>query len=759
MGRGRIGRIRALLALGLPLVALLGACADSGGANGNDADVVGDRMQADMELAPDGDGDVGDETARDPGTADETGGADPSGDPSGDLPGELPGDPGPNDLTGDIGEAGDVVPAVDATEIGDPGEVGDPDAPGDTTVTGDTDAVDEVALALVVSGKERLSLGESLAAMDAFGRALERTPGLVDAQWGLVLARFQSSVSMFGSIPGLLNLKEDPDAPEVPPVATLRAWAPHPGTVGITIDGMHAAALEQKARLDALKALPDNPVFHLEGGLPLAMGDDALMALCCSWDRSELFALSAFNDLTLAFVAFLGSQDTDVPFERLERLFKDLGLTNALTRVLAENPGFLTLLPEGGSDAWLSMKGWLAASVEDTLTSATLMEQGSDLADNVATLTAAGRPHLVLHGTFPSGVRELEVLWDGTSVSLKDTLTRVKAHLAGDRAQRLRLDADVVVALGVLVDIVNRTVGIATVAESLGFTLPDMVTGLIDSLDPEDPEQLAGLAGSLLSLVGIPAGSVELDLLTFLETPFDIRDFFPNDGPVPDSTYRDFLKSFECVKGGATLTAGDGADTLVLTAHDPSAIATPAPLSVSTYASADGTGDAFDTEAATLVPMAGFTGIYTATLSVKSGTAAGPAGDGVLVLPAGGSLWTTYVSAVHPESSAVIGGNAVDGYAAYAYAAPCADKTTAWDGSHFGEIEFAGAVEVTSAGVETAVLAVPADGKAARQGVMAFRSPSMDGLLWLAEDDVLALADQASFGTWITRILSALESF
>ena len=64
-----------------------------------------------------------------------------------------------------------------------------------------------------------------------------------------------------------------------------------------------------------------------------------------------------------------------------------------------------------------------------------------------------------------------------------------------------------------------------------------------------------------------------------------------------------------------------------------------------------------------------------------------------------------------------------------------------------------------SPGQTTPLQPVAADGKAVRQGVMAFKSPSMDELLWLDRGAGLALADQAAMGAWINRILSAVESF
>ena len=537
---------------------------------------------------------------------------------------------------------GGGTPAADADVLGDTSvpetvetevqDTSDRDTSGDAETA--TETVDPIALDLVASGKELLSAGESLAAMDTFDRALELAPGLPDALWGRTLARFQSSVAMFGSLAGLLNFKHDPDStgPDLAP----RAWVSHPGTVGANVDALHSAAILQKQRLQDLMALPQTPVFHLEGGLPLAFGDHPMMSLCCSWDRSELHGISAFNEMMLTLVELLGSQDTQVQLLSLERMAKERGLTATLAGMLVENPTLMTLMANGGAETWRSMKDSIAAAADATLAAADLMAQDNGLEDNVATLTLDDHPHLVLHGAFPGGATELEILWDGQAASLKDTVLKVQAHLAGDASRRLTLEGDVLVALGTLVDLLNRTVGIATIASSLGFDLPDLLTGLLDSLDPEDPEQLVSLLGSLLPAVGIANGTVQFDLLAFVGSPFSLRDLFPNWGTVPDSPWPGFLKSYECLKGGATLTPGDATNLLALTLHDPSAAQAPASLAVSSFATPDGTGEAFDTEAVVPTATEGFTGVFTATVAVTTGDAPGSPGDGALVVPAGG---------------------------------------------------------------------------------------------------------------------------
>jgi hypothetical protein len=629
-------------------------------------------------------------------------------------------------------------------------------------VSTDTTVVDETALELVAQGKARLSAGESLSAIDSFSLALDRVPGMPEAEWGMALARLQSSVSMWSGLIGLIKFSTDPDAP-IPPVGapTLRAleWSKHEGTIGNLVDNLYAASMEQKARLDVMKAQVDNPVFTLEGGLPLYMGDKVMMNLCCDWDRSEIYAISSFNNLMLAFVSFLGSQNTDVVFDRFEYLFKELpGISYSLTAALEEFPDFFTLLPEGGSETWLTLGTHVANSATDCLESVRLMEEGNDLAQNVATLTDDEKPHLLLHGTFPSGDTEFEILWDGTAGSLKDTVVKVKSHLAGDPDTRLSLDTDVLVAIGVLVDIINRTVGIETLLTSMGFNLPDIVTGLIGSLDKTDPEQLVGLLGSILPLVGIEVGTVEIDLATFFQSPFNVRDFFPNYGAVPGSEYKTFLKSFECIKGGTTLLGHSASDTITVYIQDSSVSQNEIVLTVNSYSTADGTGDVFDTQTATLLPVAGFTGMYSGTFELLGGLAP-DLEDVTLIIPDAGSIKTTYTSAVNTESTISLGGNYTDGFTPWDYGAACAEDTLGWDSAHFGETEFASAIEVVSPRVTRALEEVAGDDKASLQGFMAFKSPSFDGLLWIKQGETFAVADQAGFSTMINNVLTKLGSF
>lgn len=631
--------------------------------------------------------------------------------------------------------------------------------PGDASDTGETvDPIDPAALELVEQGKVRLSAGESLSAMDSFDRALAIEPDLQDAVWGLVLARFQANVAMFTAIINLVNLKKDPDAPVVPTLAAL-SWQAHQGAVGVTIDGLYAGAMAQKARLDGLKTAKDTPLFSLEGGLPLSLGSLPMMNLCCDWDRGDAYAISSFNNVMLALAAFLGSQDADVSLERLKDIFRDEPtISNAITALLIESPKFLTLLPEGGADSWKATKDFLQAAAEDALESARLMGEAEVPGKPVATLPG-GSPYLVLHGTFPSGATELEILWDGKSASLADTVERTRKHLAGDAEARLSLEGDVVVALGVLLDVVNRTIGFQTLLDSMGFDLPDIVGGLFATLDPDDPEQLVGLLGSLLPMAGIQPGTVEIDLATFFGTPFNLRDLLPNYGPEPGTEHSAFLKSFECPRVGFVLSEDDPQAAGRAVVHDPSATDAGIALLVASFASDDGTGDIFDTEKFDLVPTVGFDGFYTGPFQAVVGDAAGAPGDGKLVVPAGGSLAAKYVSAAHPESTAESIVEFPKDIELFEYGQACADDTTPWDAERFGETEFATSVEVGAPGQTKLLATIPADGKAIRTGLMAFKSPSFGGLLWIDRGEGFAAADQAGFAAVFNGILSALEAF
>lgn len=642
---------------------------------------------------------------------------------------------------------------------GDTGGDTDVDRPETTTDLTPPDATDPTALELVAMGKERLSAGESLAAMDAFDRALALAPGLQDAEWGLVLARFQSTVSMFGSLIGLINLKVDPDAPRAMTLRTLE-WQDHEGTIGVTIDGLYRGGIAQQARLDALKAAADNPVFTLEGGLPLAMGDLPMMRLCCEWDRSDAYGISSFNRLLLALAAFLGSQDTDVSFEEAKDLFREMpGITNAITALMDGYPDLMTLLPDAGEASWRAVGDFVAAAADDALEAARLMGEDDGSGSPVATLADGGIAYLVLHGDFPGDRQELEVIWEGKEASLKDVVQKTRDHLGGAADSRLSLDGDVLVAIGVLVDVINRTVGFQAVLDSLGLDLPDIVGTLLGGLDPADPDQLVGLLGTVLPMVGIQAGSVELDLATFFDTPFHLRDFFPAAGPEPGTPHRTFLRSFECVRGGALVDAGQASHAATLFVHDPSATDAQVALDVVAFEAPGGSDEPFDLETVALQPIAGFTGLYSGTLELVVSADGSPADDGKLHLPEGGAVQATYTSATAPDGTVTIAGTLADGLTAWDYGAACSDDTTPWDGPHFGEAEFADAVQIAAPGQSTPLAPIPADGKASRAGAFAFPSPSFAGLIWVDGGDGFAVADQASFNALIGRVLAALEGF
>jgi len=309
-----------------------------------------------------------------------------------------------------------------------------------------------------------------------------------------------------------------------------------------------------------------------------------------------------------------------------------------------------------------------------------------------------------------------------------------------------------------LVDIINRTVGIDTVVSSLGITLPDIALGVLNTLDKNDPEQLAGMLPGMTSLLGIQSGTVYLDVATLLDKPFNLRDFLPNSGTEPGSTNKTFLRSFECIKGGTTMTPVDSGNQVNVFVQDSNVVGLNAAVTVTSYASADMTGDTFDTETLALPAIDGFTGIYTGSFILTGGDTA-TSGDGQLALPAGGSVRGVYTSLSAASDVEIIGGNLADGLTAWDYGAACPDDAFAWDAARFGETEFMPAVIVLEPDVSVTVEPIAADGESTRFGLMAFKSPSFDGLLCLKADDVILPADQTTFAGLFAGIMKALEAF
>ncbi|HOD00539.1 MAG TPA: hypothetical protein PKH54_11380 [Myxococcota bacterium] len=664
-----------------------------------------------------------------------------------------------------LGDAGDVDQHDVVDELIVPPDNGATDSthPDSQFDISPGDVVNPTATELVALGMERLSAGESLSAMDAFSAALALQPGHQPALWGMVLARFQSSVAMFSGLTGLVSFRDDPDAePELAP-RSLRTgdleWPVHEGTIGTSIDALYHAAIDQQQRIAELVAAGGAP-FTLETGLPLNFRDDLMMNLCCDWDISDLYGISSFNNLMLAFVSFLGSQETDVSLAVFEET-ADLapGISNVLVHVMDNYPDLFALLPEDGATIWQQTGDYLLAACRDALEAARLMAIDNGMTRNVATLSDDEHPYLVLHGSFPGDRDQVEFLWDGVNVSMKDVVTRAEAHLAGTGQPHLSLDEDVLVAIAVFVDIVHRTVGIETLAAGLGFELPDIVTGLIGSLDQNDPEQLAGLLPSLTSLLGIPAGTVYMDVAGFLDHPFNLRDLFPNYGDDPGTEWKTFTRSFECMKAGCTVTGIDSGDAMQFWFMDSTIQADTVELTVSTFPTADTSAAAFETETITLEKVEGFDGLLTGTIVMMGGTEAGPADDGRIVLPDGGQLVATFVSPTDAAHKVSVTGNMADGFTPWDYGAACGDDDPAWDAAHFWQSEFATAVEVTAPGTTTPLGEVAADGETSRTGFMAFKSPSFNGLLWLKDGDQIAAADQASFARIFAGVLKALEDF
>ena len=662
--------------------------------------------------------------------------------------------------SGGTTEAPDVVAPTDTAVDAGVAIDAATDAGVATDAVADSSVVrDPLVVELIAQGKERLSSGESLSAMDSFDRALVLAPDDPEATWGLVLARFQTTVAMFSSLPGLANYKVDPDDDAGATKArAVSDWPDHESTLGATIDGLYHAAIEQQQRLDALKSMSGTS-FRLDGGLPLAFADLPMMTLCCEWDVSDAYAISSFNHLLLAFVSLLGSQQTDANLVDLEDVFKDSpGIGNMFTSALEGYPALFTLLPEDGEEIWRSMKDALLASTEDALEAARLMAEEDASSDSVATLSDDEHPYLVLHGQFPNGADHMLVLWDGNTASLKDVVERANANLSGSPDALLGLETEALVPVGVLVDIVNRTVGIDALLGSFGFELPDIVGGLLGVLDKDNPEQLVGLLGTLTNLLGIPAGTVFVDLAGFLDSPYDLRDLFPNYGPEPGSTLQTFTRSFECIKGGVLVAAGDEGDELVVFVQDPSLAGDSASVTVRSYASEDLSGDETDQEELALEPVAGFGGLFTATLPLV-GSADPVSGDDALAVSDTGSIGVAYRSAEIEGRDFTFGGALAAGVYPWDYGAACDGDAAAWDGTHFGQPEFADAVEISAPGESTLVSPLAADGTVTRTPFMAFKSPSFNHLVWIKDGDSVSEATQASFSTLFAGVMAALEAF
>ncbi len=640
---------------------------------------------------------------------------------------------------------------------------------------------------LITHGKNLLAAGEPLAAGDVFYQVLLHRPDHLEALFGASLAQLQNWLGLFDSLLHIPTRTEDPDEVAV----KMRALKSRPykgsppsvfesGVVGATIKQLRIECDEQIERLEKLLELTRGGefVFHLDS-LPLAMDGALRLDLCCEWRRADLHSMTGLTKLLRALLVLLESQDIDVDLRALQRAL-DIpgGLVRMITGVLLNEEDLFALAGETGAARYLEAHGELMASTQHILRAAELLEREADspamLDSRVARLTTQGTVSaLSLASLAGDERRPLRLLWDSPGISLAETIRQIAAHLDG-HPDLLRLDHEVAIVLGVILDIVHKTIGIPDFIGILGVELPSFIGGLLQSLRPDSVDALPRLIPLILDFVGLPEGSVALDLNTFLSRPTGLRDLLPNMAPCPIDGEADFMRSYECLRFGHRESNGpwQAGSELRATLHDPLAATEDeiGQLELTSFAADSGVPvDTLHLPAAApdhswLTPVAEIEGLY--HLSIPT-TADGEAGAGLLLVPPGGSVTAHYSRQVDDQTVAtMLRFEEGDSGTLFAMALDCRPEA-AFDGEHFYQREFESAREWVDDGWGPVSIAYR-DGVISTEAHYAFKQPSFNGLLWLdmqrlnapAETEFpvgLALSDQSMINRLLQRVLDAID--
>jgi len=629
-------------------------------------------------------------------------------------------------VVGCSGGGGDVsvdVPDVVQADAGEPS-----DANGDF----DAEVFEWDWSPWIEQGKILLASGESLAAYDVFVQVLAEEPEQTEALYGACLAETQMWVGFLNSVLGAAGEDGDPDALR----KSLRKDASgspvyENGLVGEVFTNIRIQMEEQQARLEILKGQGEL-VFELDA-FSLDLLGERPMVLSGEWDRADVYSLSAMAKIFYGVFVVLESWNWDADLDTLEDAFDDIGNPGrAVGGLLAACPELLTLRDEAhAGDAWSLARESMRLGAQDFLEAHRLMaEETDDQGDDVARLGSVGDTEvLVLQGIFAGDLEELSLLWHGDAVSLRDSMTRLAEHLDGDVAQRVRLGKDLLVSLGLYVDVLHRTVGLTELLGTLGLDLPDAVGGLLGMLDRESPDAVIKLLPTVLTLVGVSADEIELDVYSFLDQPVALRDVLPAMGTNPLTGESGFLRSFECVRVGFRDEAWTLGEPLRVLVHDP--LSEVEPELVFTVAGVELT--------AALEPIEGIQGLLSAELETSSEV------DLVEVRYRRAALEATL--------ERTPGGDA----AIFAMDASC-EASLSWDGRHFFESEFSEAQELVDGDWE-ALAERETDGVVLENGYLALGSPSFGSLLWLMGPDGMAEANQDSINQFMAAVMAGIAQF
>ncbi len=677
-------------------------------------------------------------------------------------------------------------PPPDGDQSENDGDVdGDVETPdGDDEIPGSVDD-------LVALGKEYLEAGESLAAYDVFKQAVSLEPEHPDALFGLCLAQFQNWIGLLDSGLGLLNgTAMGDDGPEPPEDARLKSFKEGESDRGMIrdiLDSLRLQSEEQLTRLDALKAV-EGFEFRLDG-FPVLLQNKEYMNLHSEWDTADLYVLSAITRLLSSIVLLLDSQGLDFDNDSVS----DIGDTEDplafIVEFLEANPDFLTFRGEEGLASWEASRQALADAAADAIQAASLMEvetdnQNDDIMARNDGLTVQGVEHFAVQGWFNSGLNRVMLLWHGEELSVRESLLRIQAHLSGQAEVRLRLEKDILMAIGVLLDFIRKAMGLEDALALVGVDeLPTAIGTILENIGMEEGESFPKTLIGFLPMMGLPKEAIEIDLVTFYSRPYPFKEFIPNLGESPFDGATVFLQSTECARLGFADEDFVPGDTVEIKLHDrgPTADATGGAgndqLSVKVFSvllpeTEDGEVEILDRESLSLSEHATVAGFFEGELpSAFTEAAAVVQDDGTVQIPDGATLLAGYTDAngeeeILVEAGLIFGrpeGEEAPASDVFSYDMDCKEGTGR-DYGHFSQPEFAAAYTIADPPAEveptTPYPAIEADGVAADGAYLPFKSGSFNGLLWLdmgkvLKDDAVPNGFEEEFRRSDTRMTNA----
>lgn len=600
---------------------------------------------------------------------------------------------------------------------------------------------------LLATGKAALVANKYFEAEAAYLQVTAREKDNPEALYGLCLVSVEQTLAQVDLISALVATPADGDAEaEATDGETTAALT----VLGETTDGDQTIPQGIDSLLDTLVTQQDAQLARIETLLaaeapsitldkfPIVLKGTEVFSLKHRFAKADLHLLAALSHTLRGVFGLIASQnlgDLNEHISELSTLFGgQANLARVLPAMLQAYPKLLTLRQDGPARFAAARDDLKAAAGEMLLAADGLSKETGNTDDRVfAAVKVKEVANLAVRGSYPTSKKQLLLLWAGTNYSLQETFTRIVAHLSGDAEQRLRGDKDVTVLLAVLLDAVRQSITLEAGAAMLGLTLPESLTSTLAMVKDDQGERLPNaLFLALNTQFKLKTAAIELDLLSFFSRPIDLRELLPAmiaEDPIAKKPM--WLKSPECPLAGFSKTSAAPGDTLSLFLFDESLIGQTAPtLSVTSYADNDPTKIQDSVTALPLTAVPGVTGLYMATLQTASGTPT--SGDQTLSFSSSARLRLTSGG----DSPALIADVAPGALPPADLAGSCDPLATPVDRPHFASSLFAqvGQLPDPPAAAKAVVGAYPgypADTLANAWPMLAWPSPSMNGLLWL----------------------------